>query len=133
MRIIHRPIATHPHFLFEQPISGLFQRSVLRGNPGFAQGDNVDRGIPDRRETRLNPKILWIIDKQAGKIFFRLGVNGIFSRITERAQCDQTVQHRRKDCREAIASLADALQHPALRFFKCAPAHRPKLQRMQEF
>ena len=34
---------------------------------------------------------------------------------------------------EAIAALANAFKHPALRFFKCAPPQRLNPKRPQEF
>src|SRR3954466_12902207 len=52
-------------------------------------------------------------------------------RITERAQRDQTIEHRRINRGEAVAPLTDSFQHPALRFFKRAFAHRTNLKRMQ--
>src|SRR6266404_9259457 len=106
---------------------------MLRRKPGFRQRHDVNRGVPNRRPTGLNAKIIGIIDKQSPKIFFRLGVNRICSGITEHAQSNHAVQHRWIHGREAIAALTDPLKHPPLRFFERTAAQRTKLKWMQEF
>src|SRR5712692_6097366 len=133
MRIVYRPITAEAHFFADQPIGGLLQRGMLRRNSGFSQRDNVDRSVPDRRETGLYAKIVAIMDKESREIFFRLGINGICFGIAERSQCNQTVQHRWIHRGEAVTAFANPFNHPALRFFERAPAHRAKPQWTQEF
>src|SRR6266446_7581192 len=106
---------------------------MVRRNTGFGQRDDVDRRIPNGRETRLNPEILRIIDKQPGEIFLRLGVNWIFLRVTQRTQGNQRVQHRWKDRGETVTSLADAFEHPALGCLQRTPSQRTNAQRLQKF
>ena len=75
--------------LLDQPIGRLLQRRMIGGQTGFRQRDDVDGRVPDRRETRLNAKILRIVDKEPGEILRRLYVNRVRFRITERAQRDR--------------------------------------------
>ncbi len=63
----------------------------------------------------------------------RFFVSGVIFRITENAQRDQTIEHRRKDCGQTVAALADSLQHPALRFFERAFARWTDPQWVQDF
>ena len=132
MRIIYRPVAADSHFLFDQPICGSLQRRMFRGETGLSQRNNIDRGIPNWRETRLDPEIGWVIYEQPGKIMGGFGVNWVRLGITERAQRDQGVEHCRKNCCEAITPLADSLDHPALRLFEGALPHRVKTKRMKK-
>src|SRR5204862_5980475 len=133
MRIICCPITTYPHLLVNKPICGFLQRGMFRGHARFRQRNDVDRGVPDGRKTRLYAKILGIIDKQRREVSFCLGVNRVSFRITEGAQGDQTVEHRRKDRRQAITAFANAFEHPSLRFFKRAPTHWAKSKWTQKF
>ena len=102
---------------------------MLRGKARFSQRDDIDRRVPDGRETRLNAEILRIIDEESGEIPQRLFVERMFFRIIERAQGDDGVEHRRENRGEPVAPLPDALDHPAFRFFqrplrKSATVHR---------
>src|SRR5437879_8922516 len=65
--IVHGPVAANPHFLLDQPIVRLLQRRMLRRQTRLSQGDHVDGSVPNRREARLNPKIVRTIDKKTGK------------------------------------------------------------------
>ena len=132
MRIIYCPITADLHLLINEPFGGFLQRGVFCGNTRFCQRDNIDCSVPDRRETGLYTKILGIVYEQPGEIFFGLGVNRIRFRIAQRTQRDQTIQHRRKHRREAIAALTNALEHPALGFFERAPPQRANPKRLQK-
>src|SRR2546423_1320592 len=54
-------------------------------------------------------------------------------RITESAQSDERIQHRRENGREPVTPLADSLQHPALRFFERALPHRAPAEFRNDF
>ena len=120
MRIVHGPVATESDFSFRKPVRCLLQRWVLRGEAGFAEGDDVDRRVPNGRETRLDAKIFRIINEKPSKIFRRFFVYRMGLGIAESAQGNQRIQHRRKYRGQAIAAFADSIEHPALRFFQCA-------------
>ena len=106
---------------------------MLGGETGLGERDNSDRGIPDRRDARLNPKVLGIIDEKAFEIAQRLLVERMILRIIERAQGDDRVQHRRENRREPVAPLADPLDHPAFRFLERALAQDPEVHRFDQF
>src|SRR6266571_9499944 len=127
MRIVHGPVAANPHFLLDQPIGRLLQRWMLRRQTRLGQGDHIDGSVPNRREARLNPKIVRVVDKQTGKILRRLHVNRVRFRITERTQSDETIEHGGIYGRESVTPLANSLEHPTLRFLECALANRTKL------
>ena len=72
MRIILRPIAANSNFLTGQPHRRLLQRRMLCRHTALNQGNNINGRVPDGRQTRLNPEILWIVDKQTFEIFLCL-------------------------------------------------------------
>ena len=99
----------------------------------FRERDDVDGRVPHRRKARLNSKIFRVVDKEAFEIFRRFLINRIVRGIAQRAQRDQTIQHRRKNSGETVTAFADALQHPTLRFLQCAFAHGTESKRMNQF
>src|SRR5947207_13263652 len=54
-------------------------------------------------------------------------------RITENAERDQTVQHRRINCCQSVAALADSLEHPTLGFLERALSRGTEAKLMQDF
>ena len=97
---------------------------MFRGQTGFRQRDNVDRGVPNRRHARLDPEIFRIVDEQYGKIFCGFRIDWMILGVAERAQCNERIQHCGEHRRQSVAPFADPLQHPALSFFQSAFAHR---------
>ena len=72
MRVVDRPIAADAHLLVDQPLRRFLQRRMLRREAGLGQGDDINRRIPDRGKTRLNTKILRVVDKKTAEIRERL-------------------------------------------------------------
>ena len=84
MRIVDHPIPADPHLLARQPLGRFLQRLMLGRNTALSQSDNVNRGVPDRSEARLNTEIVRIIHKQAFKILFRLSQYWMTLGVSER-------------------------------------------------
>ena len=95
---------------------------MLGREAAFRQGDDINGGVPNRRKTGLNPKIFRIVDEQSFEISFRFCQGGMAVRITQCMQGDERIEHRRVNSGQAIAAVADALDHPALGFLEREPA-----------
>src|SRR5438067_3906416 len=91
MRIVNRPIAAHPYLFLDQPARGFSERGMLGRQTGFSERDDIDRRVPHRGETGLNPKIFQVVDEEAGEIPGGFCVDRMACRITERAQSDQRI------------------------------------------
>ena len=77
MRVINRPIATDSYLFIDQPLRGFLQRGMLRWKAGLGQGDDINRRIPHRGKTRLNTKILRVVDKKTAEIRERLFIKRV--------------------------------------------------------
>ena len=115
MAVHGKPVAADADFLRREPARGALDRLALGGHAAFAQRDEIDRGVPHGRETRLDAEVARVIDEQALEVALRLGVKRVVVFVAERFQRDERVQHRGKNRAEAVAALAHALGHPGLR------------------
>src|ERR1041385_5139431 len=93
---------------------------MFRRQSRFAQSNDRDCGIPYWRKTRLNSKMVRIINKQSGKIICGFFIDRMPARVTKGPQGNQRVKHRREDRSQTIATLSDAFEHPALCFLQRA-------------
>jgi hypothetical protein len=100
-RIFAGPIAAKTHFSLGQPGGGLFEGEAHRrivwmkggffvvqgASPrvlaAFGHGNGGDGGIPHRRETRLDAKILRVINEQALEVAPGLGEDRMVAGIAE--------------------------------------------------
>ena len=123
-RDVHGPVALEAHFLFLQPSGGFFQCRMILGQTRIRRARWCDGGVPDRRETGLDPKILRIIHEETGKVAFGFLDERVIVCVTESAQRHHGIEHGREDRAETFTPLAHSLDHPGFGGLERSTAQR---------
>ena len=125
--ILHAPVPAHAHLFAREPSGGAADFVALRIDAARGERDQIDGGVPDRREAGLDAEILRVIDEEAREVPLGLDEERVIFRIAQRLEGDERVQHRGENRSEAVAALAHALGHPPLRAFQREAApHFPR-------
>lgn len=108
------PVPRETHFAGLKPRRSFLKRWVVSGHTGFSKGDGGDGCVPDRGETGLDAKVVGIVNEEASEIGLGFFDQRVILRVAQSVECHEAVEHRWKNRRESIATLAHALGHPLL-------------------